>query len=274
MIVKNNLPATNTNRAHESTQAAKAKSTEKLSSGNKINRGADDAAGLAISEKMMRQIFALSKATANAQDGISSIQTADGALEQVDGMLNRMNELGVKAGNETLGDEERYSIQAEMNALRSEVDRIAETTTFNDQKLLDGSFADGKKLQVGSEAGSENQVNIAIAKMDWNSISGNGSIGIGNRDQIATTLDSVKSAMESVATMRSDMGATQNSLSSLVSNLRNATENTTAAYSSIRDTDMASEMVNNSSKNILARTQEAIQAQANQNSRNVLSLLN
>ena len=271
MVIKSNLAAMNTNRSQESTQTSRAKSNEKLSSGHKINRGADDAAGLSISEKMLRQIYALSKATANAQDGISSIQTADGALDSVNNMLNRMNELGVRAGNETLSGEERYSIQAEMNALRSEIDRIAETTTFNDQKLLDGSF--NKRLQVGSEANESNQVNINIARMDWNAISGNGTTSL-DRDQLATTMQGIKSAMQNVATMRSDMGASQNSLEGTISNLRNAHENTTAAYSAIRDTDMATEMIRNSNKNILAQAQQAIQAQANQNNRNVLSLLN
>ncbi|MCL2050919.1 MAG: flagellin [Lachnospiraceae bacterium] len=272
MNIKNNLNAINANRSHEKTQSAKAKSNEKLSSGQKINRGADDAAGLAISEKMLRQIFALSKATANAQDGISGIQVADGALGQVNEMLNRMNELGVRAGNETLSEEERYSIQAEMDALKSEVDRVAETATFNGQKLLDGSF-DGKRLQVGSEASEENQISITIGNMNWDSISGNSSVSI-ESSQLADTMEGIRTALESVSLMRSDMGASQNQLESTISNLRNATENITAANSGIRDTDMASEMVRNSNQNILSRVQEAMQAQANQNNRNVLSLLN
>jgi len=272
MIVKNNLNALTANRSSESTQSARAKSNEKLSSGQKINRGADDAAGLAISEKMLRQIYALSKATANAQDGISSIQTADGALNQVNDMLNRMNELGVRAGNETIGAEERYAIEAEMNALRSEVDRIAETTTFNDQKLLDGSF-DGKRLQVGSEVNDANQININIGRMDWSALSANASISV-ERDQLAGTMEGIRSALASVSTMRSDLGAVQNSLGSTISNLRNATENAMAANSSIRDTDMASEMIKKSSQNILAQAQHSVQAQANQNNRNVLGLLN
>ncbi|MCL2718699.1 MAG: flagellin [Lachnospiraceae bacterium] len=272
MVIKNNLSALNNNRSHESNQTARAKSSEKLSSGYKINRGADDASGLSVSEKMLRQIFALSKATANAQDGISSMQIADGALGQVNEMLNRMNELGVQAGNETLSEEQRYSIQAEMNALRSEVDRIAETTTFNGQKLLDGSFS-GKRLQVGAEATDENQISITIGNMNWDSISGNRPVSI-ESGQLAETMQGIRSAMQGISTMRSDMGAVQNRLGNTVSNLRNATENTMAANSNIRDTDMASEMVRNSNRNILARTQEAIQAQANQNNRNVLSLLN
>ena len=272
MIIKNNLNAMNTTRSQESTQSARAKSNEKLASGHKINRGADDAAGLSISEKMLRQIYALSQATANAQDGISSIQTADGALGSINDMLNRMNELGVRAGNETIGDDERYAIQAEMDALRSEVDRIAETTTFNDQKLLDGSF-DGKKLQVGSEVNDANQISINIGRMDWNSISGNSTLSVG-RDQLASTMEGIRGAMQSIATLRSDMGAVQNSLGNSISNLRNATENTMAANSNIRDTDMAREMIRNSNQKIQSQAQMAVQAQANQNNRNVLALLN
>ena len=272
MNVINNLNALSTKRSHDSTQTAKAKSNEKLSSGKKINRGADDAAGLSISEKLLRQINALSKATANAQDGISALQTADGALDQVGNMLNRMSELGIKAGNETLGDEERYSIQAEMNALKSEIDRIAEVTTFNDQKLLDGSF-DGKRLQIGAEVNDANQISINIGKMDWDSLSNNTTINVSDKDQLAATMDSIKGALQSISTTRSDMGAVQNSLENTISNLRNATENTLAANSGIRDTDMANEMLRNSSKNILAQTQQAMLAQANQASNGVLSLL-
>ena len=140
MVVQHNLTAMNSNRMLGVTMSSQAKSTEKLSSGYKINRAADDAAGLAISEKMRRQIRGLTQATANAQDGISCLQTAEGALNEVHAMLQRMNELAIKAGNETLQSVDRDYIQAELNALRTEVDRVAETTTFNEQMLLDGSF--------------------------------------------------------------------------------------------------------------------------------------
>ncbi|MDR0221642.1 MAG: flagellin [Lachnospiraceae bacterium] len=273
MVVKNNVTAMRTKTSSETTRLAQAKSMEKLSSGRKINRGADDAAGLAISEKMYRQMFALTQATSNAQDGISAVQTADGALNQVGDMLNRMSELSVKAGNETLAQEDRDKLQSEMDALRTEIDRVSETTTFNDQKLLDGSFEDGKRLQVGAEATDGNQIDIKIGKMDWNSISGNGTLNVANSDKIAETMSYIKTAQQNVSTMRSDMGATQNRLEDTVSNLRNVTENTTAAASSIRDTDYADEMVKLSNRKILAQAQFAMQAQANQANGYVLALL-
>jgi flagellin len=272
MIVKNNLSALNVNRNHETTNAAKAKSMEKLSSGKKINRAADDAANLAISEKMYRQMFALNQATNNAMDGISSLQTADGALDSVNNKLNRMSELAVQAGNETLSAQDRSKLESEMNALKSEIDRVSQTTTFNEQPLLDGSFQE-KSIQVGSEVTEENQIDISIDNMNWNSISGNGNISLQTSEDIAATMDYIKTAQQNVSTMRADMGATQNRLESTVSNLRNVTENTTAAASRIRDTNMAEEMVRLSTQRILARTQEAIQAKANQNNRLVMNLI-
>lgn len=273
MIVKNNLNALNANRLNDTNQAEKAKSTERLSSGRRINRSADDAAGLNISEKMRRQIWAMTQATANAQDGISSLQTAGGALDQVNEMLGRMSELALRAGNETLSAEDRSSIQSEMNALRSEIDRIAETTAFNDQKLLDGSFAEGRSIQAGAEVNDENRINIAIGRMDWESISSNGSHNVGDSEEIAATMNNITDALQTVSSMRSNIGATQNRLGNTVSNLRNAAENTAASESNVRDTDMAEEMIRFSLRNIMARSNEAMQAQANQSNQAVLSLL-
>ena len=161
MVVQHNLTAMNSNRMLGLTTSAQAKSTEKLSSGYKINRAADDAAGLAISEKMRRQIRGLTQASANAQDGISVVQTAEGALAEVQDMLQRMNELAVKGENGTLTTTDRASIQSEIAQLMSEVDRVQSTTTFNEMNLLDGSFIKG--LQVGAEAGQH--INISIANM-------------------------------------------------------------------------------------------------------------
>lgn len=263
----------NTNRQQENIAAARAKSTEKLSSGHKINRSADDAANLAISEKMRAQIWSLVQAGANAQDGISSIQTADGALNQVNDMLGRMNELAIQAGNATLSQTDRDKLQSEMGALRTEIDRISATTTFNDQNLLDGSFADGKRLQVGADTGEENQISIVIDQMDWASISENGSISLQNNEEISATLDSIRTAGRNIGTMRADMGATQNRLEHTVSNLRNVVENTTAAESTIRDTDMAAEMVRKANRDIMANAAQAMLAQANQSNRGALGLL-
>ena len=161
MVVKHNITAMNSNRMLNLTASSQAKSTEKLSSGYKINRAADDAAGLSISEKMRRQVRGLTQASANAQDGISVVQTAEGALNEVEDMLQRMNELAVKGENGTLTTSDRASIQAEISQLMSEVDRVQSTTTFNEMNLLDGSFIRG--LQVGAEAGQH--IDISIANM-------------------------------------------------------------------------------------------------------------
>ena len=296
MVVQHNLTAMNSNRMLGVTTATQAKSTEKLSSGYKINRAADDAAGLSISEKMRRQIRGLTQATANAQDGISAVQTAEGALGEVHDMLQRMNELAIKAGNETLQSVDRKYIQQELDQLRSEIDRVQTTTTFNEQKLLNGEFSVGKSLQVGAEVDANNRIKITIAQMNWstiadstkNSIAGGGGIGTGrgqlqvwasNEDaaeiteNITKTVSSIKSALQAVSEQRSRLGATQNRLEHTVNNLNNVVENTTAAESAIRDTDMASEMVKYSNNNILAQAGQAMLAQANQTNQGVLSLL-
>ena len=167
MVVQHNITAMNSNRMLGLTTKAQAKSTEKLSSGYKINRAADDAAGLSISEKMRRQIRGLTQASANAQDGISCVQTAEGALNEVQDMLQRMNELAVKGENGTLTSADRSYIQAEVKQLMSEIDRVQSTTTFNEQSLLDGSFSN-KGLQVGAESGQH--ISVSIKNMNTNEL--------------------------------------------------------------------------------------------------------
>ena len=296
MVVQHNLTAMNSNRMLGITTATQAKSTEKLSSGYKINRAADDAAGLSISEKMRRQIRGLTQAVSNAQDGISAVQTAEGALGEVHDMLQRMNELAIKAGNETLQSVDRKYIQQELDQLKSEIDRVQTTTTFNEQKLLNGEFSDGKEIQVGAEVDANNRIKITITKMDWdtiackdsNEIAGGGAIGNGDgtlqvwadgedaskvTENITKTVSSIKSAIQCVSEQRSRLGATQNRLEHTVNNLNNVVENTTSAESAIRDTDMASEMVKYSNNNILAQAGQSMLAQANQTNQGVLSLL-
>ena len=296
MVVQHNLTAMNSNRMLGITTATQAKSTEKLSSGYKINRAADDAAGLSISEKMRRQIRGLTQAVSNAQDGISAVQTAEGALGEVHDMLQRMNELAIKAGNETLQSVDRKYIQQELDQLKSEIDRVQTTTTFNEQKLLNGEFSDGKEIQVGAEVDANNRIKITITKMDWdtiackdsNEIAGGGAIGNGDgtlqvwadgedaskvTENITKTVSSIKSAIQCVSEQRSRLGATQNRLEHTVNNLNNVVENTTSAESAIRDTDMASEMFKYSNNNILAQAGQAMLAQANQSNQGVLSLL-
>ena len=276
MIVQHNLTAMNSNRMLGLTSSAQAKSTEKLSSGYKINRAADDAAGLAISEKMRRQIRGLTQASENASDGISCVQTAEGALAEVHDMLQRMNELAVQAANGTNMTADRSYLQSEVQQLQAEIDRVAESVTFNEQKLLDGTFekGDGIVLQVGSEGNDENTIKFNIDKMDAAGL-GVDKIDISDATGAAArgSIDTIKAALTKVSQQRSDLGAIQNRLEHTINNLDNVVENTTAAEAQIRDTDMASEMVKFSNNNILAQAGTAMLAQANQSNQNVLSLL-
>ena len=269
MVVQHNLTAMNSNRMLGLTTNSLAKSTEKLSSGYKINRAADDAAGLAISEKMRRQVRGLTQASANAQDGISAVQTAEGALGEVHDMLQRMTELAVKSANGTNTTVDRGYINSEVQALISEINRVASTTTFNEQNLLDGSFT-GKNLQVGAEQGQ--YIGMSITAMSAGSIGLSG-VSVSSISSASDAIASIKDALGSVSKQRSDLGAIQNRLEHTISNLDNVVENTTSAESQIRDTDMASEMVKYSNNNILAQAGQSMLAQANQSNQGVLSIL-
>ena len=277
MVVQHNLTAMNSSRMLNITTDSQAKSTEKLSSGYKINRAADDAAGLAISEKMRRQIRGLTQASSNAQDGISCVQTAEGALAEVHDMLQRMTELAVKAANGTQTTSDRGYINQEVQALVSEIDRVASTTTFNEQKLLDGKFKN-VGLQVGAEANQLITLNITgmsakgIGLVD-NATYGSITVGGGTGVNAQKAISIIKEALAKVSSQRADLGAVQNRLEHTIKNLDNVVENTTSAESSIRDTDMATEMVRYSNNNILAQAGQSMLAQANQANQGVLSLL-
>jgi len=271
MVVQHNLTAMNSNRMLGLTTASQAKSTEKLSSGYKINRAADDAAGLAISEKMRRQVRGLTQASANAQDGISMVQTAEGALNEVHDMLQRMNELAVKAANGTNQDEDRGYIQQEVTNLQNEITRVKETTTFNEQSLLDGSVQD-IALQVGAEGTDSNQIALNIASLDETVADALG-VNVSTADGAKTAIDDIASSIKALNEQRSNLGAVQNRLEHTINNLNNVVENTTSAESAIRDTDMATEMVKYSNNNILAQAGQSMLAQANQSNQGVLSLL-
>ena len=403
MVVQHNLTAMNSNRMLGVTTSKQAKSTEKLSSGYKINRAADDAAGLSISEKMRKQIRGLTQASSNAQDGISAVQTAEGALNEVQDMLQRMNELAVKAANGTNSEDDRNYIQDEVNQLIKEIDRVSTTTKFNETYLLKGDdsakvtgAADGKvggtdgdatkqsaltidlskltategksditvgvggksysvtvekgddataigdkiaaamnvdpivdktggkftaannkgtitltaaekgetelkkdadvtvkasgiltlDLHVGADSTADNQISVDIKQMSADvlglktgksttaaakndTLLVNGS----NDDNARKAIDTIASALQEVSKQRSALGAAQNRLEHTIANLDNVVENTTSAESSIRDTDMATEMVKYSNNNILAQAGQAMLAQANQSNQGVLSLL-
>ena len=282
MVVQHNISAMNTQRQLNITTSSQSKVTEQLSSGYKINRAADDAAGLTISEKMRSQIRGLTQASANAEDGISCVQTAEGALTEVHDMLQRMNELAVKASNGTNTTADRVAIQKEVNALVSEINRVSQSTQFNTLNLLDGSFT-GKTLQVGAANAPEQAINISIKAMNAEGLGidslKDSSLNKSNSATMVTqagakaSISLITKAIAEVSSQRSSLGAIQNRLEHTINNLDNIVENTTAAESSIRDTDMASAMVKYSTQNILAQAGQSMLAQANQATQGVLSLL-
>ncbi|MDE6968891.1 MAG: flagellin [Eubacterium sp.] len=269
MVVQHNLTAMNANRQLGITTSSQAKSSEKLSSGYRINRAGDDAAGLTISEKMRSQVRGLNKASSNAQDGVSLIQVAEGALGETHSILQRMNELATQAANDTNTSIDRGAIQKEINQLTSEIDRIRSATQFNTMDLIDGSFTK-KNLQVGSLEGQG--ITISIRNMDASTI-GVKSLNMSTFSTAGSAMTKIQSAINQVSEQRSYLGALQNRLEHTISNLDNISENTQAAESRLRDTDMAEEMVEYSKNNILAQAGQSMLAQANQSNQGVLSLL-
>ena len=383
MVVQHNLSAMNANRMLGVTTGQQAKSSEKLSSGYRINRAADDAAGLSISEKMRKQINGLDRASTNAEDGVSAVQTAEGALAEVHSMLQRMNELAVQAANGTNSEDDRDAIQDEIEQLTTEIDRVAETTKFNETYLLKGNVegtqttvtldavdaglvgtmendalkgtstftvaalnggdkvviggveytvttgtsvpaentytaaelytkmkdellaanqvGDTQKtanvtnannvftitnattqpekqlsfsLHVGADADMSNKIIVDIESMTAEGLGIEGLNVSDNTGKAATyAIDRIASAISKVSAQRSALGAVQNRLEHTIANLDNVVENTTAAESRIRDTDMAEEMVEYSKNNILMQAGQSMLAQANQSTQGVLSLL-
>lgn len=271
MRINNNIAAMNTQSRLASAQGAQAKSLEKLSSGLRINKAGDDAAGLAISEKMRGQIGGLNQAVRNAQDGISLIQTAEGGLNETHSILNRMRELAVQSANDTNTDADRGEIQKEVTALSSEITRIAANTQFNGQELLDGTFTT-KQFHIGA---NEDQT-VTLSVLDMSAAATgldvakvNVSTQVGANDAIGF----VDAAITKVSSERAMLGATQNRLDHTINNLTTTSENLTAAESRIRDVDMAKEMMNFTKNNILSQASTAMLAQANQMPQGVLQLL-
>ncbi len=274
MVVQHNMTAMNANRQLGVTVTSQKKVTEKLSSGYKVNRAADDAAGLTISEKMRSQIRGLTQASANAQDGVSCVQTAEGALTEVHSMLQRMNELAVKAANGTNTTADRKAIQFEVKALICEIDRVKQSTEFNTLKLLNGDFATDKNItiQVGAANVSAQRIQIKIQSIGTSKL-GIKTINVSTLDGARNAISSVNTAIATISSIRSGLGAVQNRLEHTIANLDNIVENTTAAESQIRDTDMAASMVEYTKNNILQQAGQAMLAQANQSTQGVLSLL-
>lgn len=269
MIINHNLGAMNAQRNMNINSNNASKSMEKLSSGLRINRAGDDAAGLSISEKMRAQIRGLDQAATNAEDGISMIQTAEGALNETHSILQRMRELAVQASNDTNVTEDREAIQAEIDSLIDEVDRISTDTEFNTQKLLNGSVTT-ITLQVGANSGQH--ISISLQNMGAASLS-IGSLTVSSNSFANAAITLLDGALKEVSKQRSSFGAIQNRLEHTINNLNTASENLTAAESRIRDTDMAKEMSEYSKNNILQQASQAMLAQAKSAPQSVLQLL-
>lgn len=280
MIINHNISAMNAYRNLAFNDSQMSKTMEKLSSGFRINRAADDAAGLAISEKMRGQITGLKQAVRNAQDGISLIQTAEGALTEVHSILNRMRELAVQSANDTNNDaDDRAALATEFNQLKAEITRIGNQTEFNTKTLLDGSLAvSGNELVFHIGANSDQTLTVSISDMRASAIGTSGgtmvvSADISTQSGAEAAITVIDDAINMVSTQRATLGAYQNRLEHTVNNLNVTKENLQAAESRIRDADMASEMMNFTKQQILVQAGTAMLAQANARPQAVLQLL-
>ena len=271
MVVQHNMQAVNANRMLGGNVKAVSKNTEKLSSGYKVNRAADDAAGLSISEKMRNQIRGINQSVKNSEDGQYLIQTAEGNMNEIHSILQRMGELATQAANDVNATEDRQSIKDEMDQLTMEIDSIANKAQFNGTYLLDGSMSTTPKyLQVGANSGEN--MSVKIKKMSASAI-GVDSLAVSSHAKAASAMTKISAAIKQVSAARSELGAVQNRLDYTINNLQNYSENLTSSESNIRDTDMATEMVAYSKNNILQQAAQSMLAQANQSTQGVMSLL-
>ena len=288
MRIQHNIAALSSHRNLSNNNSSVTKNLEKLSSGYKINRAGDDAAGLAISEKMRAQITGLETATKNAQDGVSLVQTAEGALTEVHSMLNRMVELATQSANGTYSTTNRQEMQKEINALRAEIDRIGKSSNFNGTSLFTGSSS--ITLHVGETSKPHNQLKVTLNQMSSSQIGTHttnattfkktlttgkavSNISVTTAAKAKEAIDIANDAIDQISSMRSDFGALQNRLEHTINNLSVQSENITAAESRIRDVDMAKEMMAYTKNNILVQASQAMLAQANQVPQGVLQLL-
>ena len=286
LSINTNIAAMNSYRNLSATQGDLSSSLEKLSSGLRINRAAADAAGLAISEGLRAQIGGPKQAVRNAQDGISVVQTAEGALTETHSILQRMRTLSVQAANTGgLSDAAKSNIQDEIGELSTELDRIAATTQFNGAKLLDGSYSGA--FQVGANTGTDNQITVGLATADIDGLAtgvtgvgglSSGGLGLTGIDVTAAggpdaAITAIDNAIEAVSKVRSKLGAVQNRFDHTINNLNVAVENLSASESRIRDTDMAEEMVSFTRAQILSQAGTAMLAQAKSLPQSVLQLL-
>jgi len=271
--IQNNIEAFNAHRNLQATSDKAAKAMERLSSGYRINRAADDAAGLAISEKMRSQIGGVAQAQRNAQDGVSLVQTAEGALTEVHSMLQRVRDLKVQSQNDTLNTDDKGAIEKEVTALGKEISDISSQTKFNGIALLNGSTGATVSFQVGANAGEQITADVSSITAGTGMAKIVGTDGTSGKQLSDLTIDDVDTAIKEVSTRRADLGAVQNRLDHRLNNLGTYQENLTASESRVRDVDMASEMVNFSKLQILQQAGTAMLAQANQAPQGVLSLL-
>ena len=289
MRIQHNIAALSSHRNLTNNNSSVTKNLEKLSSGYKINRAGDDAAGLAISEKMRAQITGLETATKNAEDGVSLVQTAEGALTEVHSMLNRMVELATQSANGTYSSTNRQEMQKEIKALRAEIDRIGKSSNFNGTSLFTGGSS-SITLHVGETSKAHNQLKVTLSQMSCSKIGTHTTNASTFRKTVTTgktindisvttaakakdAINIVNDAIDMISSMRSDFGALQNRLEHTINNLSVQTENITAAESRIRDVDMAKEMMAYTKNNILVQASQAMLAQANQVPQGVLQLL-
>ena len=281
MIINHNMSSMYANRTLGISNDAILGNIEKLSSGEKINRAGDDASGLAVSEKMRSQIRGLNQANRNIENGVSFIQTTEGYLQETTDILQRVRELAVQSANGIYSDEDRMQIQVEVSQLVSEVDRVASQAQFNGMNILTGAFASGStrimQFQIG--ANMDQNARVYIGTMTAQALGLKGSqgsdeqIGIATPDAANMAIGSIDSALMVVSKQRADLGAYQNRFEMASDGVQVAAENLQAAESRIRDTDMASEMVEYTKNQILTQTGTAMLAQANSQSQNVLALL-
>lgn len=275
MVINHNMSALYSARQEGITGTNLSKSMEKLSSGEKINRASDDAAGLAVSEKMRSQIRGLNQASRNIGNGVSFIQTAEGYLQETSDILQRIRELAVQGSNGIYSDEDRAQIQVEVSQLVQEVDRIASTAQFNGMNILTGRFAEsGLQFQIGANMDQNVKVTINSADAATLGLKGQESmISVSDVDSANIAIGTIDEALKTVNKQRADLGAYQNRFEMAQKGINIAAENLTAADSRARDTDFATEMVEYTKNAILSQSNLAMEAQANSNSQNVLALL-
>ena len=275
LYVNSNISSLNARRNMANSTKSLDTSYQRLASGLRINSAKDDAAGLQISNRLTSQINGLEQGNRNANDGISLAQTAEGSMDEISGMLQRMRTLAVQSASDTNSADDRTAMNKEVTALKGEIDRITNATTFGGQKILDGSggTAGVFTIQVGADAGTNSTIDIDLSRTTDTTALGINAGAVDTQANASSFITSLDAAIKKVDTYRSDLGAVQNRLESTVRNQSNVSENVSAARSRIRDADFATETANMTKQNILQQAASSVLAQANQRPQVALSLL-